>query len=116
MRCLSGAAFYGNAFHTPLVALRMSSNSRGREKGCSMKNPEIQKWKKLKFRQDMGGNGGLEGELRVEEERLGHKPIRGSIAKGKAGLFFPSPQTNIAKCKERRQLIQDELRAGLEAR
>ena len=42
------------------------------------------------------------------EERLRHKAILGSIAKGRAGLrFFPSTHTNSVKGKERRQLIQE---------
>ena len=48
------------------------------------------------------------------EERLRHKAILGSIAKGRAGLgFFPFTHTNSAKGKERRQLIQ-EVRVGVE--
>ena len=54
-------------------------------------------------------------ELQVAEERLRHKAILGSIAKGRAGLgFFPSTHTNRAKGKERRQLIQEEVREGVE--
>ena len=54
-------------------------------------------------------------ELQVAEERLRHKDILGSIAKGRAGLFFfPSTHTTSAKGKERRQLIQEEVREGVE--
>ena len=53
-------------------------------------------------------------ELQLAEERLRHKAILGSIAKGRAGLgFFPSTHTNSAKGKERHQLIQ-EVREGIE--
>ena len=39
-------------------------------------------------------------ELQVAEERLRHKAILGSIAKGRVGLgFFPSTHTNGAKGK-----------------
>ena len=56
-------------------------------------------------------------ELQVAEERLRHKAILGSIAKGGAGLgFFPSTHTNSAKGKERRQLILEEVREGVEVR
>ena len=48
------------------------------------------------------------------EERLRHKDILGSIAKGRAGLgFFPSTHTIRAKGKERRHLIL-EVREGVE--
>ena len=54
-------------------------------------------------------------ELQVAEERLRHKAILGSIAIGRAGLgFFPSTHTNSAKGKERCQLIQEEVREGVE--
>ena len=56
-------------------------------------------------------------ELQVAEERLRHKDILGSIAKGRAGLeVFPSTHINSAKGKERRQLIQGEVREGVEGR
>ena len=56
-------------------------------------------------------------ELQVAEEMLRHKAILGSIAKGRAGLgVFPSTHTNSAKSKERRQLIQEEVREGVEVR
>ena len=52
-------------------------------------------------------------ELQVE--RLRHKDILGSIAKGRAGLgFFPSTYTISAKGKERRDLILEEVREGVE--
>ena len=53
-------------------------------------------------------------QLQVAEERLMHKDISGSIAKGKAGLgFFPSTHTISAKGKERRHLIL-EVQEGAE--
>ena len=55
------------------------------------------------------------GSCKWRRERLRHKAILGSIAKGRAGLgFFPSTHTNSAKGKERRQLIQEEVREGVE--
>ena len=56
-------------------------------------------------------------ELQVAEERLRHKAILGSIAKGSAGLgLFPSTHTNSAKGKKRCQLIQEEVCEGIEVR
>ena len=49
------------------------------------------------------------------EERLRHKDILGSIAKGRVGLgFFPSTHTISAKGKERHHLILEEVREGVE--
>ena len=54
-------------------------------------------------------------EWQVAEERLRHKDILGSIAKGSAGLgFFLSTHTISAKGKERRHLILEEVREGIE--
>ena len=51
----------------------------------------------------------------MAEERLRHKAILGSIAKGTVGLeSFPSTHTNSAKGKERRQLILEEVCEGVE--
>ena len=51
----------------------------------------------------------------MAEERLRHKDILGSIAKGRAGLgFFPSTHTISAKGKERHNLILEEVREGVE--
>ena len=53
-------------------------------------------------------------ELQVAEERLRHKDILGSIAKGRAGLgFFPSTHTISTKGKERCHLILEEVREGV---
>ena len=56
-------------------------------------------------------------ELQVAEERLRHKDILGSIAKGRARLgFFPSTHTISVKGKERRHLILEEVREGVTAK
>ena len=56
-----------------------------------------------------------EEELLVAEERLRHKSILDTITRGRAVLgYSPYSQINNAKCKERSQLIQEEVRAGRE--
>ena len=49
------------------------------------------------------------------EARLRHSVLVGAVASGRAGLGSnPRPQYNKAQGKERRQLIQEEVRAGVE--
>ncbi|XP_075343502.1 uncharacterized protein LOC142401936 [Odontesthes bonariensis] len=49
------------------------------------------------------------------ESRLRHSELVGTVATGRAGLGSnPRPSYNKAKGKERRQLIQEEVRAGVE--
>lgn len=51
------------------------------------------------------------------EIRLQHKMVMGTIAKGKAGLgFLEVPRYDKAQGKERRQLIQEEIRSEVEER
>ena len=46
------------------------------------------------------------------EARLRHKMLVGSVARGRAGLgSFPKPRYDQARGKEKRQLVQDEIRA-----
>ena len=62
-----------------------------------------------------GRKWSAEEKLRVVKERIRYKKILGTIARGRAGLgYFSSPQISKAKGKERRQIILDELRAGIE--
>lgn len=49
------------------------------------------------------------------EARLRHKMLVGSVTMGKADLdCFPWPRCNLACGKEKRHLIQDEIRAEVE--
>ena len=54
-------------------------------------------------------------ELAVAEEKLRQKPLVGVMAKGRTRLgFFPSIGYDKAHRKERRQSLQNEVRAGVE--
>ena len=49
----------------------------------------------------------------MAEERLREKPILGTVANGLAGLgFFPTIRVDKSSYKNKRWLIQDELRKG----
>ena len=62
-----------------------------------------------------GRKWSAEGELRAVEERLRHKALLGTVAIGKAGLgFFPRPMISKTKGKEKRKLVQEEVRTGAE--
>ena len=116
-RCLSGAALYGNS-----NALRLPSSSLV-EAFKITKTRELLQYTESEdpnvaaagIQIRSGRKWSAKRELQVVEERLRHKAILGSIAKGRAGLgVFPSTHTNSAKGKERCQLIQEEVREGVE--
>ena len=118
-RCLSGAAFYGNsnALHLPCSSLVEEFKITKTRELLQYVESEDPKVVAAGIQIRSGRKGSAKRELQVVEERLRHKAILGSIAKGRAGLgFFPSTHTNSAKGKERCQLIQEEVRAGVEVR
>ena len=56
-----------------------------------------------------------ERELLIAEERLKHKAIVGTVAKGRSGLgYHPSTKIPKAGSKEHQHLLQGEVRAGME--
>ena len=119
-RCLSGAALYGNsnALRLPFISLVeefKTTKTRELLQYAESVDPKVVVAAGIQIRS--GRKWSVDRELQVAEERLRHKAILGSIAKGRAGLgVFPFTHTNSAKGKERRQLIQKELRAGVEVR
>ena len=53
-------------------------------------------------------------ELKVAEERLQHKAMVGTVARETRGLgYYPSPRIDNARGKERRVLLQKEVRDGM---
>lgn len=53
--------------------------------------------------------------LEVAESRLRQKELVGSVARGRAGLgYFPQHQSHKITSRERRYLLQEEVRAGVE--
>ena len=116
-RCLSGAALYGNsnALHLPCSSLVEEFKIMKTRELLQYTESEDPKVAAAGIQIRSGRKWSAKRELQVAEERLRHKAILGSIAKGRAGLgFFPSTHTNSAKGKERRQLIQEEVREGVE--
>ena len=54
-------------------------------------------------------------ELKVAEERLQQKAMVGTVASGTRRLgYYPSPRRDNASGKERRALLQEEVREGIE--
>ena len=54
-------------------------------------------------------------ELKVAEERLQQKVMVGTVASGIKGLgYYPSPRIDNTRGKERRALLQKEVREGIE--
>ena len=54
-------------------------------------------------------------ELKIAEERLQQKAMVGTVASRTRGLgYYPSPRRDNARGKERRALLQKEVREGIE--
>lgn len=57
----------------------------------------------------------VEEAVQDAEARLSHRRVVGVITRGQIGLgCFPSPQTQTISQKERRRLVQEEVKAVLE--
>ena len=118
LRCLSCGALYGksNVLQLPFSSLEEEFKV-------------LKMWERLQYielndpkvalagiQTRSGRKWSVEGELRAAEERLRHKVLLGTVAIGKAGLFFffPSPKISKTKGKEKRKLIQEEVHTGTE--
>ena len=116
--CLSGAALYrnNNALRLPCSSLVEEFKITKTSELLQYAESEDPKMEAAGIQIRSDRKWSAKRELQVTEERLRHKAILGSIAKGRAGLgFLPSTHTNIAKGKEKRQLIQ-EVCEGVEVR
>ena len=116
-RCLSGAALYGNsnALRLPCSSLVEEFKITKTRNLLQYARSEDPKVAAAGIQIRSGRKWSAKRELQVAEESLRHKAILGSIAKCRAGLgFSPATHTNSAKSKERRQLIQEEVREGVE--
>nr|XP_061841396.1 uncharacterized protein LOC133622576 [Nerophis lumbriciformis] len=116
-RSLNSAALYGtsNILQLPFSGLTEEFKvARTREalqyrdsRDCKVSSAGIEvrtgrKWK-------------AEKAVEVAESRLRQKALVGAIATGRAGLgYFPKTQVSQARGKDRRHLLQEEVRAGLE--
>ncbi len=116
-KSLSSIALYGhrNKLQLPLKSLeeefkvmrarevlqyRDSSDSKVANAGIEVRTGR--KWK-------------AEGAVRQAEARLDHNRLVGVVAKGRAGLgSFSTPHIDTIKGKERRRLVQEEVRAVVE--
>lgn len=115
-KCLSTAALYGriNALQLPFNSLVEEFKVTRVREQLQYKESKDPKVVAACIQSRTGRKWRAEKELEIAEDRLRHREILGTIAKGRASLgYFPCPQINRAKEKEKRQLIQ-EVRAGIE--
>ncbi|XP_049324773.1 uncharacterized protein LOC125789951 [Astyanax mexicanus] len=57
----------------------------------------------------------VQEELELAESRLRHRALLGTVAIGRTGLgFIPQPRCDLAQGKDRRHLVLEEVRAGVE--
>ena len=109
-RCVSGAAPYGNCNALRLPCSTLVEGRIQNHELLQYTESEDPKVAAAGIQIRSGRKWSAKRELQVAEERLRHKAILGSIAKGRAGLrFFPSTHTNSTKGKERRQHILEEV-------
>ena len=116
-RNLSSAALYGstNAVQLPFKGLKeefLVTRTREAIMYRDSKDPKVS-GAGIEIR--TGRKWCASRELQVAEERLRQKALVGTVARGTTGLgYFSSPRIESAKGKERRELLQKEVRAGVE--
>ena len=116
-KCLSSAALYGktNTLQLPFKGLKeefMVTRTREALQYRDSKDPKVAT-AGIEIR--TGRKWDAKRELQIAEERLRHKAIVGTVAKGRSGLgYHPSIKIPNAGCKEYHQLLQGEVRAGME--
>ena len=115
-KCLSSTALYGknNILQLPFRSLIEEDKVLRIRKRLQYRESRDPKVAAAGIQTRSGRKWSVEEELQVAEERIRHKTL-GTIARGRAGLvYFPSPQISRAKGKERHQIVQDEVQAGIE--
>ena len=103
LRCLSGAALYGNsnALHLPCSSLVEESKITKTRELLRYAESEDPKVAAAGIQIRSGRKWSAKRELQVAEERLRHKAILGSIAKHRAGLgFSPLRIPTVSKAKK----------------
>ena len=116
-RSLSSIAFYGhsNKLHLPFSGLTEEFKvTRSREVMMYRDSADV-KVASAGIIVKTGRKWQAQEAVSRAEARLRHKTLVGTVAMGRAGLgSFPKPRYDRARGKEKRQLVQDEIRAEVE--
>ncbi|KAK0152038.1 hypothetical protein N1851_006609 [Merluccius polli] len=111
-RSLSSIALYG---HSTKLHLPLSGLTEEFKRGVESRDSRDTKVAAAGILVKTGRKWHAQEAVTKAEVRLRHKTLVDSVATGRAGLgCFPKPRYDLARGKERRRLIQDEIRAEVE--
>ncbi|XP_067296477.1 uncharacterized protein [Pseudorasbora parva] len=116
-RSLSSIALYGHStkLHLPLSGLSEEFKVTRSREVLMYRDSKDTKVAAAGILVKTGRKWQAQEAVTKAEARLRHKTLLGSVAMGRAGLgCFPKPRYDLARGKERRRLIQDEIRAEVE--
>ncbi|XP_026079824.1 uncharacterized protein LOC113057031 [Carassius auratus] len=116
-RSLSSIALYGHStkLHLPLSGLSEEFKVTRSREVLMYRDSKDTKVAAAGILVKTGRKWQAQEAVTKAEARLRHKTLVGSVAMGRAGLgCFPKPRYDLAHGKERRKLIQDEIRAEVE--
>ncbi|XP_077380867.1 uncharacterized protein LOC144020874 [Festucalex cinctus] len=116
-RSLTSAALYGtsNTLQLPLSGLTEEFKVARTREALQYRDSRDNKVSSAGIEVRTGRKWRAEKAVEVAESRLRQKALVGVLATGRAGLgYFPKTQVSQARGKERHQLLQEEVRAGVE--
>nr|XP_061817543.1 uncharacterized protein LOC133607102 [Nerophis lumbriciformis] len=116
-RSLNSAALYGtsNILQLPFSGLTEEFKVACTREALQYRDSRDCKVSSAGIEVRTGRKWKAEKAVEVAESRLRQKALVGAIATGRAGLgYFPKTQVSQARGKDRRHLLQEEVRAGLE--
>lgn len=115
--CLSSAALYGtsNTLQLPFSSLTEEFKVACTREVLQYRDSRDQKLSAAGIEVRTERKWRAEREVEVAKSHLRQKELVGTLATGTAGLgLFPKTQVGKARGKERHQLIQEDVRAGVE--
>ncbi|MCI4390737.1 hypothetical protein PGIGA_G00126150 [Pangasianodon gigas] len=116
-RSLTSAALYGtnNTLQLPFSGLTEEFKVARTREALQYRDSRDHKVSSAGIEVRTGRKWKAEKAVEVAESRLRQKALVGTLATGRAGLaYVPKIQVSKARGKERHQLLQEEVRAGLE--
>ena len=115
-KSLSSAALYGtiNAIQLPFRGLKEEFAVTRTREAILYRDSRDLKVSGAGIEINTGRKSSVARELKVAEERLQQKAMVGIVARGTRGQgYYPSPRIDNARGKERRVLLQKEVREGI---
>lgn len=116
-KSLSSIALYGhhNKLQLPFKSLEEEFKVTRAREVVQYRDSRDPKVAKAGIQVRTGRKWRAQEAVQEAEARLCHKRLVGVVTRGRAGLgSFPTPQMNTIRGKERRRLVQEEVRAAVE--